>query len=154
MLDEKFENAYDCFKFYLNEEKMAMDNKIRMKGMIDPDSILGTYLRINPKLETPSMYSKLELIESDRKTITKYRTGSHSLKIQTGRKDKIARNQRLCSCGQEVQTIDHVLFHCQIIKNITTLSQSYDNDIKNFFENENYAYLAGGLESIEKILNM
>ena len=52
-----------------------MVNKIRVKGN-DLDSILGTYLRINPTLDSPNMYNITERIESDRRTITKYTTGS------------------------------------------------------------------------------
>ena len=153
-LDQKFGNSLDCFNFYLNEEKITMLNKIRTKGINDPDSILGTYFRINPLLESPSMYKSIECIESDRKTLTKYRTGSHSLKIQTGRKERIPRNQRLCKCGLCVQTIDHVLLHCELTKNILALNESQYNDIKSFFENKNYEQLAAILGDIEQVLNL
>ena len=152
-LDQNFENAFDCFKYYLNEEKTSIESKIRTKGADDHDSVLGTYLRINPTLEHPSMYKRIECTEAERYTVTKYRTGSHSLKIQTGRKDKMARNERKCVCGHDVQTIDHVLYYCNLTKNITLLGDTQNRDLKCFFDN-NVTYISGILESIEKVLNV
>ena len=153
-LDEKFENAFDCFNFYSNKEKLSLVNKIRIKGANDLDSILGTYLRINPALESPNMYHRIDCLESDRYMLTKYRTGSHSLRIQTGRKDNEARNERICVCSRDIQTIEHVLFHCELTKNITALSETQNDDIKSFFENNNYSHVASLLESIEDVLNV
>ena len=47
----------------------------------DIDCKLGTYLRINPLLKPfkPGSYE-----ENERTIITRYRTGSHSLKIEIG----------------------------------------------------------------------
>ena len=42
-LDEKFENAIDCFNYYSNEEKLSLTSKTRIKGANEPDSIHGTY---------------------------------------------------------------------------------------------------------------
>ena len=45
--------------------------------------------------------------------ITRYRTGSHNLKIESGRTPHIPRDERYCSCNTSLQTIKHVLLECQ-----------------------------------------
>jgi len=51
------------------------------------------------------------LPEYDRKILTKYRSGSHDLKVKTGYFSRTPDVNRLCKCKQ-VQTLAHVLFHC------------------------------------------
>ncbi len=76
----------------------------------DPYGKLGTYYRINPELRRPKFTEVAMLYESDRLTLTQYRTGSHSLRIESGRWTRIAREERRCKYGPTVQTIDHVIF--------------------------------------------
>ena len=95
------------------------------------------------------MYHKIECLEADRYTITKYRTGSHLLMIQMGRSQNTPRNDRLCQCGNEIQTIDHVLFKCALTEVI-----KQNTDIKTFFENKNYEQIAAILVTMEKLLNV
>ena len=45
-----------------------------------------------------------DITEFERVLITRYRCGSHNLKIEKGRYDRIERNMRLCIC-QSVQTL-------------------------------------------------
>ena len=56
--------------------------------------------------------------ESTRSIITKYRTGSHNLRIQVGRRNRENRGERLCTCGDNIQTLEHVLFNCRFTKNV------------------------------------
>ena len=95
-LDEKFENAFHCYTFYENEQKTLFAEKNRGKEQRDRDSILGTYCRLNPALQTPAMYHQMLCTESDRNILTKYRTGSHSQQIHTGRNNNEDRRERLC----------------------------------------------------------
>ena len=122
-LDQKFENPFDSFRFHTNNERSTLVSKVTTIGVDDIDSSLGTYLRINPTLQSPSMYHCITCIESDRYILMRYRTGSHNLRIQKGRTMNEKREERTCMCNHGVQTIDHVLFHCELTKHITALSE-------------------------------
>ena len=84
-LDANFSNPEKCLTYYLQEFDKAIEEKIRAKHSVDIDSILGIYYRINPLLKSPEFYHKPVCMESDRIILTQYRTGSHNLRIQTGR---------------------------------------------------------------------
>ena len=88
-------------------------------------------------------------IETDRIIITQYRTGSHSLRIQTGRANQEERNARLCRCGVNVQSIDHVLFYCRYTENTRHLYNYGNLDLTQFFRNTNYMEMSDILKSIE-----
>ena len=79
------------------------------------DSKWATYLQVNPELKTPLLKDKI--FETERVHITRIRTGSHNLLIETGRftNPKIPRELRVCLCGNDVQTLRHVLMECVII---------------------------------------
>ena len=54
---------------------------------------------MNPSLQKP-IYENM--IEFERVVTTRYRTGSHNLKIETGRRQpKVGRENRMCTCGLE-----------------------------------------------------
>ena len=95
-LDEKFENAFHCYTFYENEQKTLFAEKIREKEQRDCDSILGTHCRLNPAVQTPAIYHQMLWTESGCNILTKYRTGSHSLRIHNERKLNEDRTERLC----------------------------------------------------------
>ena len=59
------------------------------------------------------------MFEIERIHITRLRTGSHSLFIETGRFSvpKVKRELRLCRCGNNLQTIRHVLMDSNIVNN-------------------------------------
>ena len=82
----------------------------------DVDSKLATYLRVNPSLKkfTPSP----TLTENERILLTRFRTGSHSLAIETGRFSNTPRDNRLCSCGLNVQTVWHIFVECPLTRDI------------------------------------
>ena len=63
----------------------------------------------------PTYDNKLEF---QRILITRYRTGSHNLAIEKGRFSGITREQRLCSCNTDIQTIDHVILHCPLLADV------------------------------------
>ena len=81
---------------------------------IDPDSKLGTYLLVNPELEAPVFDNKFEF---QRTLITRYRTGSHNLRIEKDRRiPNSSREDRLCLCNTGIQTIKHVLVECPMLQ--------------------------------------
>ena len=115
-LHENFENVFHSYSFYENEQKTLFAETVRAKEQSDRDSILGTYCRLNPALRAPAMYHQMLFTESDRNILTKSRTGSHSLRILTGWNNNEDRTERLCLCKDNIQTIDHILFHCKVTK--------------------------------------
>ena len=103
------------------------DEKIRTAALHDEDSKLGTYLMTNPRLAKPIYERKLEF---QRVCITRYRTGSHNLRIEKDRRlPSSAREDRICNCNSGIQTIKHVLLHCPLLVQIR---EKYDiGDIEN-----------------------
>ena len=99
-LEHRYRNADSCKKVLQNEFKAKTAEKIKADATKDGDSRLGTYLRINPNLTKPDYKNVLEF---QRVSITRYRTGSHNLKIETGRRHpRIEREERVCKCNNEV----------------------------------------------------
>ena len=80
----------------------------------DIDSKLSTYLEVNPELKKFEFNAPFE---PERIIITRYRTGSHNLKIETGRmcQPPIPREDRLCFCRTDLQTLRHCLLHCPLL---------------------------------------
>ena len=91
----------------------------------DADSRLGTYYRVNPSLEkyVPKPQPTLEI---ERELVTRYRTGSHSLAIELGRYSNTARENRVCCCGNSVQSVWHLFTECPLTHPIVD-HQSYSN---------------------------
>ena len=117
-LEHKYRNADSCKKVLQNEFKAKTAEKIKADATKDGDSRLGTYLRINPNLTKPDYKNVLEF---QRVSITRYRTGSHNLKTETGRRHpRIEREERVCKCNTEVQTLEHCLFRCPLLGDIRT----------------------------------
>ena len=57
----------------------------------------------------PVYTSKDYIDEKARITFIRLRLSSHSLKIETGRWSRVAREERLCGCGLAVEIEEHVL---------------------------------------------
>ena len=75
---------------------------------------MGSYLQVNPTLTKPSY---VDMLEFQRVSTTRYRTGSHNLKIETGRRPpKIERDERMCMCYNGVQTLKHCLLECPLLE--------------------------------------
>ena len=83
----------------------------------DPDSKLGTYLLVNPELKPYVTYSQ-GTMECERIIITRFRTGSHSLAIELGRFSNIPRQNRLCACKRDIQSVLHVFKECPLTTHI------------------------------------
>ena len=55
-------------------------------------------------------------MESERVMITRYRTGSHNLRIERDRfLPNSKREDRICLCGRNIQTIKHVILDCNLL---------------------------------------
>ena len=151
-LDEKFSTPEACFQFHVNQHETKISTKIQNKYDNDIDSILGTYKRINPTLVQPLFYKNICCYENDRKIITRYRTGSHDLKIQSGRLSKTDRNDRKCSCGDYIQTLKHIIFDCATTINIRRVHNITESNLETFFDNTDYVRTASILNAIEKVI--
>ena len=67
------------------------------------------YRLLNPALDASPIYSDDQFIpEQHRIAFTRLRTGSHKLRIETGRWARLPRELRTCPCG-DVQDEEHVL---------------------------------------------
>ena len=97
-------------------------NKLKEKFVNeeDADSKLGSYRKVNPELENPNTILPNYIFELDRILITRFRTGSHNLAIETGRfrSPPTPRGERLCVCGESIQTVSHVLLECHLLEEI------------------------------------
>ena len=112
------------FESFKRKMTIALEN--------DADSKLGTYLRVNPTAYIPRPQS---LMEIERELLTRYRTGSHSLAIELGRFSNTPRENRICACGVNVQTVLHIFTECQLTRSIAD-HQTYAN-LKEVFEDNN-----------------
>ena len=81
-----------------------------------------TYLQINPNLEkSPFLKTNTEYIPNENLTaVNRIRLISHHLKIETGRWSRTPVEERICSCGMDVQTEEHVLVSCPQTQNLRT----------------------------------
>ena len=93
------------------EDECRAKWRAKFEAAVDIDSRLGAYAQVNPTLSTPEYINKI-MFETDRLLLTRFRCGSHSLAVEKGRYSNIPRDERLCSCGNGVQTILHCFTEC------------------------------------------
>ena len=153
-LERTFTSPQQWFDQHINEQKQQTELKIHEKFESDPDSILGTYLRVNPDLKVPEFNNNISCHELDRKTITRYRTGCHKLKIQMGRLAGDGRDTRLCSCEHDVQTLAHVLFSCPLTEVIRQVQGMQSTCLEQFFKDTDFLKSATILKAIAKQLKL
>ena len=129
-----YSSPSDCQNKLQQQFKSKWSTKINNKTSEDNNSKLAAYLTVNPELTAP-IYSKQ--FEIERITITRYRTGSHNLKIETGRMQnpKIPREERLCSCKSDVQTLEHCIMSCPLLNN--TRNKHNFTSVANAFDKPN-----------------
>ena len=127
-MDSNYASAENCEKNLRSNYMNRLKQKIRIAYDKDIDSKLGTYLQVNPDLENPSHDDNT--FEIERVHITRFRTGSHNLRIESGRFaiPKIPRESKLCVCGNGVKTFRSVLMECN-----TVASMDNNNAFANSF---------------------
>ena len=123
-----YQSPTNCEKLLRTEFREEILEKIRTANVNDSDSKLGAYLQVNPELISP--VCDVNAFEIERIHITRFRCGSHNLRIETGRfaTPKIPRESRICLCGNHIQTLQHILMECDTVKN----SENYDKFRNNF----------------------
>ena len=101
---------------FLEDTKEAVSTSMSTRNV--------TYCLLNPSLSVSDMYSCTRVPEYGRIAISQLRLSSHKLKIETGRWSRIPREHRLCQCGKDIQTEEHVLLSCPLSKNIRQMFSS------------------------------
>ena len=128
-LAESYSNAKTCKAELRQQHHTKWSSRINQSSADDTDSKLGVYKQINPELQ---QYTNDQPIpEFERIHITRYRTGSHNLQIEKGRHSRIPRENRLCTCNNDVQTLSHVIFSCPLTKrnhNISNLNEFFNQN--------------------------
>ena len=106
----------------LNEAGDIIENDINLRKeriMSSQRTRASTYRVINPELTVHSMYTSNDIVDDDfRIALTRLRTSSHRLRIETGRWARIPQDRRFCQCGLAVQTEQHVLTECTLVTHI------------------------------------
>ena len=112
---ETYVDTTNCGNVLKEEYKRKHNQAIHNAFQIDQHSRLGTYLQVNPSLMSPTYNNTPEF---HRVCVTRYRTGSNNLMIEKGRMFGSAREDRLCKCGMDIQSLRHVLLDCHLLNDI------------------------------------
>ena len=108
-LDQKYPSSGDI----IAEQTEKIQSKIRLLGSDqDRHYKYWSYVQMNPDL-LPSPF--LNRIDETGKGMTKFRLGSHSLKIETGRWNRTPRENRLCATCGVVGDEKHAIYTCSEI---------------------------------------
>jgi hypothetical protein len=113
-------HAYITSLIQQEQNFIDSDISLRKTRMLNSQSTkVQAYLTINPELKVHSLYSPVEDIpEYARTSLTRFRTSSHYLKIETGRWSRVARENRTCQCQESVQSEEHVVTACPLTLNM------------------------------------
>ena len=103
---------------------------IHLESANDPDSRAGYYLRVNPELKS-YVPRRQTIMECERILTTRFRTGSHSLAIELGRMNGVSRENRLCKCNSNVQTVWHIFNDCPLTRHVTGKIYSNISEVLN-----------------------
>ena len=146
-LSNTYSSASDCLAKYQNMRFLRWKNKI-INAADDPDSRLSTYYRVNPTLK-PFVPKPQGLMEIERKLLTRYRTGSHSLAIEIGRYSNTPRANRLCTCKCDIQSVWHIFCECPIIKSVLNL-RNFES-LVDIFQGDNIHEMLMKITSLLKV---
>ena len=137
-------------KDFSKDAKLITNIKTRLKD-ISSQTIINTFETNQGKLTFLAQNKKNHKFESylnisnfeHRRAITKIRTSSHKLEIETGRWSNIPRDQRYCkNCIlHKMENEHHFLFECQMYQNerkefYNTIKYKINVDLSNNLSNE------------------
>ena len=124
---------------------LASDLRVRKEKIeLSTRTKLMTYRVMNPNLSVHPLYESKDRVSDDylRISFSRFRLSSHRLKIETGRWTGIPQENRLCQCGQSVQTERHVLCDCALVNHISN-SFGYENvELDEFISNASKRHLS------------
>lgn len=108
------ETAY--LDIYVNKWKNELEREEARRG--NGLNKLRTYRTFKLRFET-EQYVKLLMPFSWRSAFAKFRSGVAPLRLETGRYENLAVNQRTCfSCRECVESEKHVLLHCPLYEDL------------------------------------
>lgn len=101
------------FKKY--EDFVPQDLPSMITELAREKSRYATYISLNPSLSQHPVYLSDTIRDSLRIRFSQLMLSSHHLRIETGRWNRppTPREARLCQCGADIQTEEHVLLSCQ-----------------------------------------
>ena len=116
-------NTIPCQRIISREYQSTWRENILKAHNDDINSKLGAYFLVNPNIKNPNLLYSKNIFEIERILITRFRTGSHSLLIETGRyhNARTPRDQRMCSCKEEIQTVHHILIKCKVLQHLRVI---------------------------------
>ena len=94
------------------------------------------YLSMNPQLVSPEIYKNSAIKEYKRIQYTRARLSSHYLRIETGRWSRIPREERLCTCGKDIQTEAHVMLKCELTEDIRNKYLITGSEVEEIFRSD------------------
>ena len=151
-LKERYGTPDNCERSIQLEYVRKWKENIVTSSNEDANSKLGTYYDVNPDCKSDHNATYKDMLELERITLTRYRTGSHNLKIETGRHSypKVPREQRVCKCNEAIQTLRHILFDCNLLRDFREF-RTHDT-IEEFFKWDgaaNYLFNAAQVLKVE-----
>ena len=152
-LHSQFQSCDECFDYYRKE---FIDNtlaSLQEKETKVDNIVHRDYVALTNDVTPPAFYTSYVIIESDRVLLTKYRTGSHHLKMLAGSRYNTPRDRRLCKCKM-AQSLHHVIFDCIYTNSIRT--QHFRENIRSLhdFFTQDHKVVANWLMIIEAKLKL
>lgn len=137
----------NCFKSMCNTYSRLW--KSELENVTDDDSKLKSYLSVNPELKVP-VYN-IHYNELDRIILTRYRTGAHTLAIERGRWTSpiTLRENRVCVCGNTIQSLKHCLLYCPLLANTRSIIDS--SSLEKAINSNNIIQFISEMETILKL---
>ena len=145
----KFKSVNDCYGKYKDDFNKTMKDMITKKLEKGKCLALQDYMLLNKSLVVPDFYKTYLLSETDRKIVTRYRTGSNFLKTTTGYYSRTAIEDRLCKCGH-IQNLEHVIFKCPYTSPMR--HGDFPDSLEGFFINHKFAAIK--LRCMDKLLKL
>ena len=107
---------YACFRLYTEKWKNELNRERARRG--NGQNKLRTYRTFKSNFETET-YVKMIMPFSWRSAFAKFRSGVAPLRLETGRYENLAVNQRTCfNCRGSVESEKHVLLHCPLYEDL------------------------------------
>ena len=139
-LDRAYDNPNDIYKEALQKLKTTIEKKARSP---DQHYRYFIYHQLNPQL----LPSPFLTCAKGADAITRFRLGSHTLPIETGRWGRIKRENRLCRTCKVLGDERHFLLHCTEIDRNPL--HNFTDNLSEIWKNENIFELFSNLSKSE-----
>ena len=132
-LEQQYNTPSNCQRIISREYQSTWRENILKAHNDDINSKLGAYFLVNQNIKNPNLLYSKNIFEIERILITRFRTGSHGLLIETGRyhNPRRPRDQRMCSCKEEIQTVHHILIKCKLLQHLRVIEL---DTVEKYFE--------------------